>query len=88
MIFISSSYYGQINYNITACYDRILPNLSHMTSKAYGIPIELVNLNYKMSTKAKYNIIVEGKANKFTYTSPKKRIIFGKVKTSGNSRIS
>jgi hypothetical protein len=57
--------------------DRVLANLACKTSKAHGISTELANLKYVMNAKAKYNIIVQGATNKFTYTNSKKNFATG-----------
>lgn len=45
---IACRYYGQINYNARACYNRILPNLAAMANHTHGISDSIVKLHFKL----------------------------------------
>ncbi|KAI2499304.1 hypothetical protein MHU86_15148 [Fragilaria crotonensis] len=47
------------NYDATACYDRIIPNLGMLASRKYGVPLEVTKSNATTLHKAEYRVRTE-----------------------------
>ncbi|KAI2490363.1 hypothetical protein MHU86_24203 [Fragilaria crotonensis] len=47
------------NYDATACYDRIVPNLGMLASRKYGVPLEVTKSNARTLSTAEYRIRTE-----------------------------
>ena len=82
---VTRATFGQINYDAKACYDRILPNLAAMASKAHGIPTSIVNLHYKLLQDMVYEIQVEGTTEIVQYKNECDSPVYGTGQGSGNS---
>jgi hypothetical protein len=49
----------QTNYDATACYDRIVPNLAMVSSRTFGVPATVTSTNSSTLLQAKYHIRTE-----------------------------
>ena len=47
------------NYDATACYDRIIPNLGMLASQKYGVPTTVTTMNASTLHKAEYKVRTE-----------------------------
>ncbi|KAI2505037.1 hypothetical protein MHU86_9393 [Fragilaria crotonensis] len=47
------------NYDATACYDRIIPNVGMLASRKYGVPLEVTQTNASTLANAEYRIRTE-----------------------------
>jgi hypothetical protein len=77
--------YGQINYDARACYDRILPNLASMASKAHNHPLSIVQLHFQLLTEMVYNIEMEGSTEIAQYSNQPHSPVFETGQGSRNS---
>ena len=82
---ITRKTYGQINYDARACYDRILPNLASMASRSHGLPLNIVNLHFKLLNNMVFDIHIEGSTVTTQYKSEPQSPVFGTGQGSGNS---
>jgi hypothetical protein len=75
----------QANYDATACYDRIVPNLAMMVSKRFGVPHHNTVTNAKTLQSAEYRICMDLGMAETGYKHSDKRPIYGTGQGSGNS---
>jgi hypothetical protein len=87
MLKLSWKEYGQINYDAKACYDRILPNISAMSSRAHGASNIIVNPHNNLLLKMRYNVMIEGVSCKKTFQSTDETTVYGTGQGCGNSPI-
>ena len=75
----------QTNYDATACYDRIIPNLAMMVSKKFGVPHQATLSNATTLQKADYRIRTDLGIAATGYTHSEEWPIYGTGQGSGNS---
>jgi exonuclease III len=75
----------QTNYDATACYDRIIPNLAMMVSKKFGVPHQITLSNAKTLQQAEYRIRTDFGMAATGYKHSEDRPIYGTGQGSGNS---
>jgi hypothetical protein len=75
----------QTNYDATACYDRIIPNLAMMVSKKYGVPPLTTVTNAKTLQQAEYRIRTDSGVATTGYQHSVEWPIYGTGQGSGNS---
>jgi hypothetical protein len=75
----------QTNYDATACYDRIIPNLAMMVSKKYGVPPLTTVTNAKTLQQAEYRIRTDSGVATTGYQHSEEWPIYGTGQGSGNS---
>jgi hypothetical protein len=73
------------NYDATACYDRIIPNLAMMVSKKYGVPPLTTVTNAKTLQQADYRIRTDSGVATTGYQHSEEWPIYGTGQGSGNS---
>ena len=82
---ITRKTFAQTNYDATACYDRIVPNLAVLASRAYGVPKEVTATNARTLEGASYHVRTELGVSKENYTHNAVDPIYGTGQGSGNS---
>jgi hypothetical protein len=76
----------QINYDATACYDRIIPNLAALVARKYGVPTPAVLTNASTLQRAKYRLKTDlGLSESYYSHAPQEWPIYGTGQGSGNS---
>jgi exonuclease III len=75
----------QTNYDATACYDRIIPNLAMLASKKFGVHPQVTKTNATTLLKARYHIRTELGVSPESYSHSELMPIFGTGQGSGNS---
>jgi exonuclease III len=75
----------QTNYDATACYDRIVPNLAMMVSKRFGVPHLNTVTNAKTLQSAEYRICTDLGMAETGYKHSDEWPIYGTGQGSGNS---
>ncbi|KAI2512752.1 hypothetical protein MHU86_1540 [Fragilaria crotonensis] len=75
----------QTNYDATACYDRIIPNLAMMVSKKFGVSPFSTLTNAKTLQLAEYHIRTDSGLAETGYTHSDEWPIYGTGQGSGNS---
>ena len=75
----------QTNYDATACYDRIVPNLAMVTSRTFGVPDEVTATNASTLLHAKYRIRTDLGLADESYSHCQSYPIYGTGQGSGNS---
>ncbi len=73
------------NYDATACYDRIIPNLGMLVSQKFGVPVCISQSNIKILEKAEYRIRSELGLVSTSYTHSPQQPIYGTDQGSANS---
>ena len=73
------------NYDATACYDRIIPNLGMVVSQKYGVPAPVTLSNAATLEKAEYRISTELGLAPTGYTHTENQPIYGTGQGSANS---
>ncbi|KAI2506413.1 hypothetical protein MHU86_8039 [Fragilaria crotonensis] len=75
------------NYDATACYDRIVPNLAMLASRKFGVPASVTNVNANTLELSEYRIRTDlGLAEK-GYRHSAEQPIYGTGQGSGNSPV-
>ena len=74
-----------INYDATACYDRIIPNLGMIVSRKFGVPASVTRTNAKTLEGAHYHIRTELGLSQDCYTHSPEHPIYGTGQGSTNS---
>ena len=75
----------QTNYDATACYDRIIPNLAMMVSKKFGVPSLTTVTNASTLQNAEYHIRTDRGVETTGYKHSEEEPIYGTGQGSGNS---
>ena len=75
----------QTNYDATACYDRIVPNLGMVASQAFGVPAQVTSTNAQTLLHAQYRIRTEMGLSDESYSHCQDYPIYGTGQGSGNS---
>lgn len=75
----------QTNYDATACYDRIIPNLAMLVSRRFGVPKEVTQSNAITLQQAKYHVRTELGLSESYYSHSPEWPIYGTGQGSGNS---
>ncbi len=75
----------QTNYDATACYDRIIPNLAMLASRRFGVAKEVTQSNASTLQKAKYHVKTELGLSDSYYAHSPEWPIYGTGQGSGNS---
>ncbi len=76
---------AQTNYDATACYDRIIPNLAMLASRRFGVPKEVTASNARTLEQASYHIRTELGVSPDGYKHCEENPIFGTGQGSANS---
>ncbi|KAI2491604.1 hypothetical protein MHU86_22948 [Fragilaria crotonensis] len=82
---LSRRMFLQTNYDATACYDRIIPNLAMLASRRFGVAKEVTQANATTLNKAKYHIRTELGMSDSSYSHSVDMPIYGTGQGSGNS---
>ena len=75
----------QTNYDATACYDRIIPNMAMLVSRRFGVAKSVTLANVKTLEHARYHIRTELGLSDTSYSHSDAHPIFGTGQGSGNS---
>ena len=75
----------QTNYDATACYDRIIPNLATLASRRFGVDKNVALTNARTLEQARYFIRTEMRLSNTNYTHSDSFPIYGTGQGSGNS---
>jgi ribonuclease HI len=75
----------QTNYDATACYDRIIPNLATLASRRFGIDKQVALSNSRTLEKARYFIRTDMGLSTSSYTHSEEFPIYGTGQGSANS---
>ena len=75
----------QTNYDATACYDRIIPNLATLASRHFGKDKHVALTNTRTLEHARYFIRTEMGLSQTSYTHSEEFPIYGTGQGSGNS---
>ena len=75
----------QTNYDATACYDRIIPNLAMVASQKFGVHEHVTTTNAKTLQHAAYHIRTEMGLSQTSYSHTENSPIYGTGQGSGNS---
>ena len=75
----------QLNYDATACYDRIIPNLATVVSQQHGVNKQVTLMNTRTLQQASYHIRTEMGLSASSYTHSDEFPIYGTGQGSGNS---
>jgi exonuclease III len=75
----------QTNYDATACYDRIIPNLAMMVSRRFGVAKQATECNAQTLQRARYHIKTELGLSETSYSHSQEIPIYGTGQGSGNS---
>ena len=74
-----------INYDATACYDRIIPNLGMIVSRKFGVPATATKTNAATLEGAQYRIRTELGLSQDSYSHSSENPIYGTGQGSTNS---
>jgi hypothetical protein len=74
-----------INYDATACYDRIIPNLGMIFSRKFGVPATVTKTNAVTLEGAQYRIRTELRLSQDSYSHSSENPIYGTGQGSTNS---
>ncbi|KAI2497605.1 hypothetical protein MHU86_16911 [Fragilaria crotonensis] len=75
------------NYDATACYDRIIPNLAMLASRRFGVPREVTLSNARTLEHTDYRIRTELGLATEGYQHTSDQPIYGTGQGSGNSPV-
>ena len=75
----------QTNYDATACYDRIIPNLAMLVSRKFGVPAQVTKTNASTFQQARYHIRTDLGVSPDSYSHSDLMQIYGSGQGSGNS---
>ena len=75
----------QTNYDASACYDRIIPNLAMLASRKYGVHEHVTLSNARTLEHAAYHIRTEMGLSETSYSHSEHFPIYGTGQGSGNS---
>jgi hypothetical protein len=82
---LSRKTFLQTNYDATACYDRIIPNLATLASRRFGVDQQVALTNARTLEQARYFIRTEMGLSPTSYTHSASFPIYGTGQGSGNS---
>ncbi|KAI2499829.1 hypothetical protein MHU86_14646 [Fragilaria crotonensis] len=82
---MSRKSFVQMNYDATACYDRIIPNLATLASRRFGVEKQVTLMNSRTLEQAQYFIRTEMGLSTTSYTHSEEFPIYGTGQGSGNS---
>ena len=74
-----------VNYDATACYDRIIPNLGMLASQKYGVPPTVTKMNAGTLNRAEYKVRTELGLAPTGYSHEPDFPIYGTGQGSANS---
>ena len=74
----------QTNYDASACYDRIIPNLAMIASRKFGVPLTVTQVNASMLEGAKYHVRTDLGMAPTGYSHSTDHPIYGTGQGSGN----
>lgn len=77
----------QTNYDATACYDRIIPSLSMLVSRKFGVRVQLTKTNASTLQQAWYHIYTDLGVSAESYSHSELMQIYGTGQGSGNSPV-
>ena len=75
----------QTNYDASACYDRIIPNLAMIASRKFGVPLPVTQLNAATLQGATYHVRTDLGLAPTGYSHCNDHPIYGTGQGSGNS---
>jgi hypothetical protein len=75
----------QTNFDATACYDRIIPNVAMLASRRFGVPKSVTQSNANTLQQAKFHIRTELGLSPSFYSHTDEQPIYGTGQGSGNS---
>ena len=82
---LSRRMFIQVNYDATACYDRIIPNLAMLASQKFGVHPMVTKCNAMTLQKAKYKVRTELGISEESYSHCHEDPIYGIGQGAGNS---
>jgi hypothetical protein len=82
---LSRRMFLQTNYDASACYDRIIPNLAMLASRRFGVAKEATQSNASTLFNAKYHIRTDLGLSDSYYSHGLDQPIYGTGQGSGNS---
>ena len=82
---VSRKMFLQTNYDATACYDRIIPNLAMLASQKFGVHKHVTTSNARTLQHAAYHIRTELGMSPTSYSHSDQHPIYGTGQGSGNS---
>jgi exonuclease III len=82
---LSRRMFLQTNYDASACYDRIIPNLAMIASRRFGVDKSVTQANGNTLLNAKYHIRTELGLSESSYSHSSQMPIYGTGQGSGNS---
>jgi hypothetical protein len=82
---LSRRMFLQTNYDASACYDRIIPNLAMLASRKFGVAKEATQCNSYTLFNANYQIRTELGLSESSYSHSTDMPIYGTGQGSGNS---
>jgi hypothetical protein len=74
-----------MNYDATACYDRIIPNLAMLVSQKFGVHPLVTMMNAKILQAAKYKVRTEMGISESSYGHSSDNPVYGTGQGAGNS---
>jgi hypothetical protein len=77
----------QTNYDATACYDRIIPNLAALVSQKYGVHAKVTQLNARTLKAAKYKVRTEMGISETSYHHEEEEPIYGMGQGADNASM-
>ena len=75
----------QTNYDASACYDRIIPNMAMITSRRFGVSAKVTQTNAFTLKNARFHIRTELGLSDTSYSHSETHPIYGTGQGSGNS---
>jgi hypothetical protein len=84
---LSRKAFAQLNFDATACYDRIIPNLAMVVSRKFGVSKEVTILNASTLQQAKYHIRTVMGLSSSSYSHHEDMPIYGTGQGSRNSTM-
>ena len=82
---LSRRMFLQMNYDATACYDRIIPNLAMLVSQNFGVHPMVTKMNAKTLQAAKYKVRTEMGISSSCYSHSPDNPVYGTGQGAGNS---
>ena len=77
----------QTNYDATACYDRIIPNLAVLASQKYGVHAKVAQSNARTLQAAKYKVRTELGISETSYSHCDDDPTYGTGQGAGNASM-
>ena len=82
---LSRRSFVQTNYDATACYDRIIPNMAMITSRRFGVSKTVTESNVKTLHAARYHVRTDLGVSESHYSHTPEHPIYGTGQGSSNS---